>query len=65
MYQVSERLPDPDTMLIINAIDDASGRQYGGAAMYGQDGKWYWTFDRARTDIIPYRVYEWRYMDRT
>lgn len=60
--KATEKLPKPNVMLIIDAIDDGDGQTYGGAAMYGEDGNWYWTFDRVKTEVIPYRILKWRYM---
>lgn len=59
-----KKLPKPDVMLIVSAVDDSTGETYSGAAMYGQDGNWYWTMDMVKTKVIPYRVYEWWYMDK-
>lgn len=61
---VNERMPEPDTMLFIECVNDATGKCCGGAAMYGEDGKWYWTFNRKKTEEILFRVYEWCYMDK-
>lgn len=61
---VDKQMPEPNVMLFIESVDDATGEKYGGAAVYGEDGKWYWAFDRQKTEKIKFRVYEWCYMDR-
>lgn len=60
---VDERLPEPNVMLFIESVDDMTGEGYGGAAMYGENGKWYWTFNGEKSDEIQFHVYEWCYMD--
>lgn len=62
--RISKRLPEPDTMLIVDAVDDNSGKTYTGAAMRDQSGDWYWIFDGAKSSIIPYRIQKWWYMNK-
>lgn len=59
-----KKMPKPDVMLIVTAIDDSTGDSHGGTAMYGQDGNWYWASNKVKREIIPYRIDEWWYMNK-
>lgn len=60
-HSVADCLPEPNVMLIIECADneDSVG---GGAATYGTDGKWYWTYDYEISEECPYPVSRWKYM---
>lgn len=55
-YDTNDKTPEPNTQLWIETA------KYGGAAMYGEDGKWYWTFDGEKTDECKLNVLRWGYL---
>jgi len=56
-HLVSEKMPEPNTQLIIECAEP-----YGGAATYGDDGKWYWTYDWQRDIPCEFTVTRWCYL---
>lgn len=50
-------MPEPNVQLIIDCAEDV-----GGAAAYGIDGKWYWTFDWEIKEECKFTVTHWRYL---
>ena len=59
-YSVSERMPEPNTQLYIKCAENADSVG-GGAATYGDDGKWYWTYDWMRDIPCEFTVTHWCY----
>lgn len=49
--------PEPNIMLMIDCAESI-----GGAATYGTDGKWYWTYDYKISEPCEYTVISWRYL---
>jgi hypothetical protein len=60
-HKVSEKLPEPNTLLHIRCAENKDNVG-GGAATYGEDGQWYWTYDYMRSEECVYPVTEWSYM---
>lgn len=55
-YDAKDKTPEPNTQLWIETAE------CGGAAMYGEDGKWYWTFDGEKKDECKLNVLRWGYL---
>lgn len=57
--------PKAGIVVIIDAIDTNNSEKYGGAAIYGSDGKWYWAFNGEKTTALSSSlyVYCWRYIN--
>lgn len=49
--------PKPNIMLKIYCAENV-----GGAATYGTDGKWYWTYNRRISEPCNHTVTHWRYL---
>ena len=60
-HNVCDLLPSPNVQLAVY-LEDNPRSIGGGAAIYGDDGKWYWTYNGEKTDEIPYKVESWRYI---
>lgn len=60
-HSVNDALPEPNVQLYIT-VDENKDRVGGGAAAFGNDGKWYWTFNGEMTDECKYRVSQWCYL---
>jgi len=60
-HSVAECLPEPNVMLIIECADNEDNVG-GGAATYGTDGKWHWTYDYEISEECPYPISRWKYM---
>lgn len=56
-HNVTEKLPEPNVQLSIDCKEDI-----GGAATFGEDGKWYWTYDWQRDAECTFTVESWRYL---
>ena len=56
-HDVSEKIPEPNTQLSIECEESI-----GGAATYGDDGKWYWTYDWQRDIPCEFTVTHWCYL---
>jgi hypothetical protein len=61
VHDVSEKLPEPNTQLYIRCAENADSVG-GGAATFGEDGKWYWSYDYMRSEECVYPVERWSYM---
>jgi hypothetical protein len=60
-HNVNDKLPEPNTQLYICCAKNADNVG-GGAATFGEDGKWYWSYDYMRSYECVYPVTEWSYM---
>lgn len=60
-HSVEDKMPAPNTMLIIDCAEN-SDSVGGGAATLGIDGKWYWTYDCEIYEECKYPVARWQYM---
>lgn len=60
-HNVRDKLPEPNTQLFIRCAENADSVG-GGAATYGEDGKWYWSYDYMRSEECVYPVESWSYM---
>lgn len=56
-HKVSEKLPEPNVQLSIDCKEPI-----GGAATFGEDGKWYWTYDWQRDIECTFTVESWCYL---
>ncbi len=56
MFSVKDKLPEPNRHLRIESAE------CGGAAMYGEDGKWYWTFNGKKAEECKVNVTHWEYL---
>lgn len=54
-------MPEPNTLLIIDCAENADSVG-GGAAVLGDDGKWYWSHDWKQTEECKYTVTHWCYL---
>lgn len=51
-FSVNDKLPVPDIQLCVECADESGNILCGGAAMYGKDGRWYWTHNRRKAKLI-------------
>jgi len=53
---VNKKMPEPNVQLKIETAE------CGGAAMYGEDGKWYWTIDGKKVKECKSDILKWEYL---
>lgn len=56
MGNTENGLPKPNVQLWIESAN------CGGAAMFGEDGKWYWTYNGRKTDECKVEITRWSYL---
>lgn len=61
LFDVCDKLPEPNVQLWVRVAENPD-HVGGGAAMYGEDGKWYWTCDGKKTNELLYQVIKWEYL---
>lgn len=55
-FDANSKTPKPNIQLWIES------EECGGAAMYGEDGKWYWTFDGEKAEECNVNILRWSYL---
>jgi len=62
-FSTIDKMPDPNVQLSI-ILEENEDHVGGGAAAFGSDGKWYWTFNEEITEECVYTVKSWCYLEK-
>ena len=57
-HDVADQMPKPNIQLHIECDND----NIGGAGMFCEDGKWYWTWDGQPDEECKFTVTRWSYL---